>query len=207
MSNIRLAEASAPSTPASGKVVIYAKTDGLVYGKDDAGTETKLSNSSTVMTLMTPQTTTSGTSIDFTSIPSGTKRLTLHFTGVSTSGTSDIIVQLGDAGGFETSGYSGSVAHFAAASAATLTISSAGFTVHPSQAATNVYEGSMILTLANASTYSWIANGNFGRSDTTRHSIVAGSKSLSAELTQIRITTIGGSDTFDAGEMSVIYEA
>lgn len=37
-------EASAPGTPASGEGRLYLKTDGLWYGKDDAGTETKLSN-------------------------------------------------------------------------------------------------------------------------------------------------------------------
>lgn len=38
--NLTLREVTAPATPASGKVVIYAKSDGLVYSKDDAGTET-----------------------------------------------------------------------------------------------------------------------------------------------------------------------
>jgi len=33
-------EISAPSTPASAKVVLYAKSDGLLYSKDDAGLET-----------------------------------------------------------------------------------------------------------------------------------------------------------------------
>ncbi len=39
-------EASAPATPASTKVVIYAKSDGLMYSKDDAGTETLMSGGS-----------------------------------------------------------------------------------------------------------------------------------------------------------------
>jgi hypothetical protein len=42
MSQITLSEGSAASTPASGKVVVYAKTDGLIYSKDDAGAETVL---------------------------------------------------------------------------------------------------------------------------------------------------------------------
>lgn len=40
---IPFAEAAAPSTPAANKVVIYAKSDGLMYSKDDAGTETLMS--------------------------------------------------------------------------------------------------------------------------------------------------------------------
>lgn len=41
--NTTFPEASAPSTPASGNVVLYAKSDGLLYSKDDAGTETLVS--------------------------------------------------------------------------------------------------------------------------------------------------------------------
>lgn len=41
---IPFAEAAAPSTPASGKVVVYAKSDGLMYSKDDAGAETLMSS-------------------------------------------------------------------------------------------------------------------------------------------------------------------
>jgi hypothetical protein len=40
---IPFTEAAAPSTPAAGTVVIYAKTDGLLYSKDDAGSETLVS--------------------------------------------------------------------------------------------------------------------------------------------------------------------
>lgn len=36
-------EGAAPSTPASGDVILYAKTDGLLYSKDDAGAETLVS--------------------------------------------------------------------------------------------------------------------------------------------------------------------
>ena len=43
VSALKLAESAAPSTPASGYFSIYAKTDGLLYGKNDAGTEMTLS--------------------------------------------------------------------------------------------------------------------------------------------------------------------
>lgn len=36
-------EGAAPATPASGKVILYAKSDGLLYSKDDAGVETQVS--------------------------------------------------------------------------------------------------------------------------------------------------------------------
>src|SRR3954463_10310757 len=57
----------------------------------------------------TKQASTSGTSIDFTSIPTWVKKITVQLTGVSTNGTSPLIIQRGDAGGVEPSGYLGSV--------------------------------------------------------------------------------------------------
>ena len=40
--HVQFAEVTAPSTPATGKVAVYAKSDGLMYSKDDAGLETAL---------------------------------------------------------------------------------------------------------------------------------------------------------------------
>lgn len=44
MSEIYLDEQAAAATPSTGEVVVYAKADGLLYSKDEAGVETKLSN-------------------------------------------------------------------------------------------------------------------------------------------------------------------
>lgn len=43
---IELNEESAPSTPASGKIRVYGKSDGKVYSMDDVGSETELGGSS-----------------------------------------------------------------------------------------------------------------------------------------------------------------
>ncbi len=39
MAEIILTEGDPPSTPATGKVTIYAKTDSVLYYKDDTGLE------------------------------------------------------------------------------------------------------------------------------------------------------------------------
>lgn len=39
ISALRFVEGAAPGTPPSGHVVLYAKTDGRMYSKDDAGVE------------------------------------------------------------------------------------------------------------------------------------------------------------------------
>ena len=44
MSVLTIIEGAAAATPAAAKVAIYAKADGLVYSKDDAGTETQMSS-------------------------------------------------------------------------------------------------------------------------------------------------------------------
>jgi hypothetical protein len=151
------------------------------------------------LTLGTPVASTSGTAIDFTGIPSGTKRITVNFSGVSTSGTDFILFQLGDAGGFETSGY----VSVSDRGLAQTTTSTAGFVLRIG-GTTNTYRGSLTLTLLDASTFTWVGAGLFNEASNSLRT--SGEKSLSAELTQIRITTTGGTDTFDAGSINITTE-
>lgn len=151
-----------------------------------------------VNTLSTAVASTSGTSIDFTGLPSWVKRITVMFVGVSTSGISPIQIQIGN-GSPETSGYlSGAQT---AGSAANIT---SGFSLEQSCAATSVRHGmAFISTLgSNVWTYSTITN----RSDTTAISWGAGSKTTSATIDRVRITTVNGTDTFDAGSINILYE-
>jgi len=157
------------------------------------------------ITLGTPVASTSGTSIDFTSIPAGTKRITINLAGVSLSGSSDPLFQIGDSGGVETTGYLGGSCRIIAATPATAN-NTAGFVVNYGNSA-NILHGTLILSLENASTNTWLAIGVFATSNAAASIYSAGSKSLSAELDRVRITTTGGSDTFDAGEINIIYES
>jgi hypothetical protein len=152
------------------------------------------------ITLGTSVASTSGTSIDFTSIPAGTKRISINFNGVSVSGTSNPLFQLGDAGGIETSGYLGAGSDLSVGANFTT-----GFGI-PSGVAANVLHGTIVLTLMNAATFTWSAFGIFAQSNTTTVNQVAGNKSLSAPLDRVRITTVGGTDTFDAGTINITYE-
>jgi hypothetical protein len=126
------------------------------------------------------------------------------FSGVSTNGTSKVIVQLGDSGGIETSGYLGSVA-FADLSTAASNFSS-GFIVDDGTNAAAIRHGSVIISQVSAAAFSWACFGNMARSDAAAISVSAGSKALSDTLTQIRITTVNGTDTFDAGSINILYE-
>jgi hypothetical protein len=123
------------------------------------------------------------------------------FDGVSTSGTSSILIQVGDSGGIETSGYV-SRAERAGESAA----STAGFIINSSSNAAATYQGAIVLANLNAATFTWVANGNLNSTVQNNVMTSAGSKSLSATLDCVRITTVNGTDTFDAGSINILYE-
>ena len=146
---------------------------------------------------------TSGTSIDFTGIPSWVKRVTVMFDGVSTNGTSSLQIQLGDSGGFETSSYLGAES---TAVGATNSVHSAGFIIKTGVGASSIFHGNIFLQLVSASTNTWAESGNIATSNTTQVGVSGGSKALSATLTQVRITTVNGTDTFDAGTINILYE-
>lgn len=148
----------------------------------------------------TAQNTTSGTSIDFTGIPSWVKRITVIFNGVSTNGTSLTMVQIGDSGGIETTGYAGT----AYLSNTANTNMSTGFLMSASTSANQVRSGHMVLT--NISGNIWIATGATGREDSADVTIMGGSKTLSATLDRVRLTTVNGTDAFDAGSINILYE-
>lgn len=140
---------------------------------------------------------TSSTAIDFTSIPSWVKRITVMFSGVSTSGTSPIMVQIGS-GSYQTSGYAGCAGNRSAE-----TVFSAGFLATNTSFAANTYHGSMAISLLGSNVWSemsvvspQVANGMFG----------SGSVTLSGTLDRVRITTVNGTDTFDAGTINILYE-
>jgi len=145
--------------------------------------------------------TTSGTSIDFTSIPSWVRRITVMFDGVSTNGTSAVQVQLGDSGGVETTGYSGGAASITSSVAAYAAFSS-GF-VPPGSAAASLRVG--LLTIVNIDSNVWVASGTFD-DGATFAGIAQGAKTLSATLDRVRLTTVNGTDTFDAGTVNIMYE-
>ena len=151
--------------------------------------------------LMTEQATTSGTSFDFT-IPTWATRVTIMLAGVSTNGTSGLIVQLGDSGGIETSSYTGALV----TQAGTVVTLSTGFNFINGTSAGNVLEGIMELSMQDFSGFTWIAQSICGtsQSNIAVHSMT-GRKSTSAAMTTVRLTTVNGTDTFDAGAVNVLY--
>ena len=143
---------------------------------------------------------TSGTSIDFTGIPSWVKRITVMFDGVSTNGASNLLIQIGDSGGVETTGYTSAVGNNAATATST-----AGLIVTSNGASGSILSG--IMTIALINTNAWVSSVTLGDTTNTQTPYAGGgSKSTSATLDRVRITTVSGTDTFDAGSINILYE-
>jgi hypothetical protein len=151
---------------------------------------------------------TSGTSIDFISIPAGVKRVTVMFNGVSTNGSASVMVQLGTASSFETASYVGSSSFIAFGTAGARSfadVTTAGFFFFNSVTAADLRDGQLTLLLLDSATNTWSANGAVGTRGQLQ-SFVSGSKALSGVLTRVRVTTTNGTDTFDAGAINILYE-
>jgi hypothetical protein len=166
----------------------------------DSATQT-LTNKIIPLKSGTSVATTSGTFVDFTGIPSWVKRITVMFTGVSTSGVSSHRLQLGSTS-ITTSGYAsvGTRVYTTVTAASSTT----GFDM-PYDNAAFTSTGTLVLT--NISGNTWICSGIVASTTSTVISVqVAGSVTLAGVLDRIRITTANGTDTFDAGSVNIIYE-
>jgi hypothetical protein len=149
------------------------------------------------MVLETAKTATS-TAVDFTNIPNWVKRVTVMIRGVSSNGTSNFLLQLGISSGFVTTGYSGAVNR----ELNTLSFST-GFQLMFNTSAVTTNE--IPISLVNVSTNTWMGSFVSARSDAAV-SYGAGSIALSGTLDRVRITTVNGTDTFDAGSINILYE-
>jgi hypothetical protein len=152
------------------------------------------------LTSGTAQASTSGTSITFTSIPSWVKRITVMFNGVSTSGTSNYLIQIGS-GSVTTSGYLGASSNISA------TLSTANYTTGfgiNEASATRVNHGAISIMLFSGFTY--VASGVLAQSGSANTYTVAGYVPLGGILDRVVITTVNGTDTFDGGSVNIIYE-
>jgi hypothetical protein len=196
-------------------VTINASTSsGLVQTADTSGTIELQSNGTSNLSVLsrcvsgtlvqgTAVARTSGTSIDFTSIPSWVKRITVNFSGVSTNGTSGLLLQLGDSGGVENTGYSSTGNYNGDV---VISQSTAGFFVANGLVAARTIFGNYVVSLLDFSTNAWVGNGQLIEAGFNSVYSGAGGKSLSATLDRVRITTVNGTDTFDAGTINIQYE-
>ena len=166
---------------------------------------------SSVLTSGTAVASTSGTSITFSSIPSWVKRITVMLNGVSVTGSSYVLVQIGS-GSTTTSGYVGSGTNTgtgAGASIYTVSYTNA-FGMSGSSPGTGNYN--IIGTLVNISGNNWIWSCVGNDSGTAVGLIGAGKIALGGVLDRVVFaastssSTMSGTDTYDAGSINIMYE-
>ena len=191
MSILALTSDTLICTPATGNL----EYNGQFFGTDSNASRAQLQR----FVQGTAVASTSGTSIDFTGLPAWVKKITVMFSGVSGSGTSNFLLQIGDAGGIENTGYSGG--SFNAGATAN---STAGFDLTAQNLAAQVWGGS--ITLTNLSGNIWCQSGVISGQSGGYIGASGGAKELSATLDRVRLTTVNGTDTFDAGSVNIIYE-
>jgi hypothetical protein len=198
-------------------VTLNASTSsGFIQTADTSGEINLQSNGSTKLSVLstgvsgtlvqgTAVASTSGTSIDFTSIPSWVKRVTVNFQGVSTNSTSNLLLQIGS-GSISNTGYESSSFSTNSTNAG----SSAGYILTGFVAAASLYSGSAVINLVNSATNMWVVSSILGQGNSPSSqgglSFGGGYKATSGTLDRIRITTVNGTDTFDAGTVNIQYE-
>jgi flagellin-like hook-associated protein FlgL len=146
----------------------------------------------------------SGTSVDFTSIPSWVKRITIMLNGVSTTSTGAVIFRIGTGGTPATTGYTSVVTNAFGTNSVNTATSTAGFYLGGAVAA-YTYNGNIFIT--NLTGNIWCCSGLICNTVTTPYTAqMAGSVSIGGTLDIVRMTTVGGTDTFDAGSVNILYE-
>lgn len=170
----------------------------FVSGTGNTGTYTVSASQTVASTTMTV---TQVVAIDFTSIPSWVKRITIMYSSVQLSGTSSLLVQLG-AGSNEITGYVSTGQTLTGGVGGSNTSSTAGMVIFDGAAA-NVMTGQMFLTSIGSNV--WVSSHAL-RQTTAACAFGAGNKTLSGTLDRVRLTTVNGTDTFAAGTVNILYE-
>lgn len=152
---------------------------------------------------------TSGTAINFTSIPAGVRRITVMLSSVSLSGTDSIVVKIGPTSGVESSGYTGSGLFTYDGGTINTQLFSTSFILTPSGAATGaatIYSGQLIMSRVDGN--SWVmscAVSPTASSSGARIQFGTGAKTTADTVSIVQIAT-SGTNTFDAGIINILYE-
>jgi hypothetical protein len=188
------------SSALSGNLVAPSTSGNVLTSNGTTWTSVALNK----LTLDTAQASTSGTSIDFTGIPSWVKRITVIFDGTSVSGSSEILVRLGTASGVATTGYVSTVGRIDGSGNTGAGGSTVAFTLAGSGIPGTISLRGCISFL-NITGNSWVGSSAMAYFSNAQV-FGGGSVALSSTLDRVRITTANGTDTFDSGTINILYE-
>ena len=198
MSSLILTSETLAGSPSAGQI----EYNGQFYGTDSNSARAQMQR----ITLGTAVASTSGTSIDFTGIPSWVKRITVHFYNVAMgTATTSLVLQLGTSGGFVTTGYASSSGYTVTGGANGFSNSTNGMCFGlMTNNATQVLYGTFVLTTIGGNI--WVGTGINAVNSNALISANSGYLSLGGVLTQLQMTTIAGTGTFSAGTFNILYE-
>jgi hypothetical protein len=145
----------------------------------------------------TVQATTSGTAFDFTSLPANIQRITIILEQLSWDGGDGTLIQIGDSGGIEATGYDSD----GSTSSSNLN-SSTGFVVFSN---TDAHLHDTIITLTRIDGNKWVEGHAGHRDGGNLGQYGGGRKELSGELDRVRLTRTGTNNA-DSGLVNVFYE-
>jgi hypothetical protein len=194
MSILNLTSETLVASPASGQI----EYNGQFFGTDSNASRAQMQR----ITQGTAVASTSGTSIDFTGLPAWVKRVTVAFSAVSTNGTSQVQIQLGS-GTVQTTGYRGSVDTSATSVGAATITTGLALERTGGVSAANSRNGTATFVSIGSNIWSGVAQIGY---ETNQLSQSACAVTLSGTLDRVRITTVNGTDTFDAGSINILYE-
>lgn len=194
----------AATTTASG-VAELATTAEVQTGTDTARVPSVDSLRQGLLVSGTPVAAAGQTSIDFTGIPSWAKRITVLYTGWSYNANAIPMVQIGN-GSMVTSGYASAAGDYVPTSNHTSSTSGfiqSGATGTIGVAANTIYGMATIMLLGSNT---WVFTSCLASVGTANTSTGSGSLALGGTLDRIRVTTLAGTSTFDAGTVNIIWE-
>jgi len=198
MSILALTSDTLIGTAAAGNI----EYNGQFFGTDSNASRAQLQR----IVRATAVASTSGTSITFSSIPSWVERITVALSGVSVSGTQVMQVQLGTGGVATTSGYAASAGVFVTGNITSANSLTTGFAFNNSGGGGATQTWSGLVTLVSITGNTWVCSAQVTDTTNVRMGSGGGVISLAGVLDMIRLTTVGGTDTFDAGTVNIIYE-
>lgn len=181
--------------------------DGSLTGADvQDGSLGRADMGESTISLGALQNATSQTFRDFTSIPSWARRVVLLFNGVSTTGISDLLIQLGVGSTPTTSGYLNGQSIFSWGSGILSSTSTAGIPIY-NNAAAYTWTGRAVIERLDASSNNWVVTVTLNNTQTSPAAVVSsGVAVLSGALGMVRLTTVLGTPTFDAGSLNIAWE-
>lgn len=149
---------------------------------------------------------TSEKEITFTGIPSTTTKIIITYNGVSTSGANPHQCRLGTSAGIVTTGYMGGIMQ---GGSHTSDVTSLRFCWNTAAAA-GVTGHCMLIKVPNTNT--WVSSSSFESFTLTTGAGLAANYgasqiTLPGTLDRLQLLTVGGTDSYDAGSITVRYES